>query len=150
MDVEKTLMRAGIAAHVAVYRLTEGRVGGSMGGSRVLLLTTRGRRSGQLRTTPLMRVDHDGAVHVIASAAGAASHPAWFHNVQADPRVRVRDGDRVWSAHGVVLEGAQRDQAHAAAVAEMEGFADYEQRTDRTIPVVRLEPIEGAEEPADT
>lgn len=140
--MRKSLMKAGIAGHVAVYRLTDGRVGAQMGGARVILVTSKGRTTGKLRTSPVMRIDHDGATHVIASAGGAPDHPAWFRNIEADPRVRVRDGDETWSALAVVLEGTERDEAYAAAVAEMEGFAAYEERTDRTIPVVRLEPFE--------
>lgn len=141
MDPMKTLMRVGVAGHVAMYRLTNGRVGATVQGSRVLLLTTRGRRSGKLRTTPLMRIEHDGAVHVVASAAGADRDPAWFRNLLADPRVRVRDRDAVWSARGIVLEGSDRDEVYAAAVADMGDFADYEARTERTIPVVCLQPL---------
>lgn len=143
MDAMKTLMRMGIAGHVAVYRLSGGRVGADMQGERVILLTTRGRTTGKLRTTPLMRVDHEGAVHVIASAAGAPADPAWFRNLRADPRARVRDRDEVWSARGVVLDPEDRDAVYATAVEQMGGFADYEERTDRTIPVVRLEPLDG-------
>lgn len=138
MDLERSLMKLGIGGHVAIYRLSNGRVGGTMGGSPVILLTTRGRRSGEPRTTPLMRIEHDGRLHVIASAAGSDSHPAWFHNLVAEPNVVVRDRDDVFAARAEVLDGKERDAAYAAAVEEMDGFADYERRTDRVIPVVRL------------
>ncbi len=148
MDIRRSLLRAGIkagtATHVAIYRLTEGRVGAEMNGD-VILLTTKGRTSGQLRTTPVMRVEHEGAIHVVGSAGGADHDPAWFRNLSADPRVRVRDRDRVWDARAVVLEGDERDVAYAAAVAHMDGFGDYEQRTDRTIPVARLESLDPRE-----
>lgn len=140
--LQKALMRAGVAGHVALYRLTGGRLGASMRGTRIVLLTTRGRTTGKLRTMPLMRIEHDGADHVIASGAGSPRHPAWFRNVEADPRVRVRDGDEVRAARAVVLNGAERDEVYAAAVARMDDFADYERRTERTIPVVRLDPLD--------
>lgn len=140
----KALVRAGTGVHVALYRATEGRLGGEMQGCGVILLTTRGRSSGRLRTSPVMRVDHDDAVHVVASAGGGDWHPAWFHNLVADPRVRVRDHDRVRDARAIVLGGNERDAAYAAAVDHMEGFADYERRTDRTIPMVRLGPFDRA------
>lgn len=148
MDAKQSLIRAGIkagtATHVAIYRLTEGRVGAEMDGD-VILLTTKGRTSGRLRTTPVMRIEHDGTIHVIGSAGGADRDPAWFRNLTADPRVRVRDRNRVWDARAVVLEGDERDAAYVAAVDHMSGFADYEERTDRTIPVARLEPLDPTE-----
>lgn len=138
MDLERALMKVGIGGHVAIYRLSNGRVGGTIGGTRVILLTTRGRRSAKPRTTPLMRIEHGGQLHVVASAGGADTHPAWFHNLVAEPNVVVRDRDDVFAARAEVLDGEERDAAYVAAVEEMEGFADYEQRTDRVIPVVRL------------
>lgn len=143
MDARKSLLKAGVATHVAVYRLSRGRLGADMQGSRVVLLTTKGRTTGKLRTMPVMRIEHDGDVHVVASAGGADHHPAWFRNLEADPRVRVRDGDEVHDARAVVLEGEARDEAYAAAVEDMAGFAEYERQTDRTIPVVRLERMDG-------
>lgn len=140
--VTKTLMQAGVASHVAIYRATDGRVGGAMQGCPVILLTTKGRTSGKLRTIPLMRITHEDAIHVVASAGGADWDPAWFHNLVEDPRVRVRDQDEVWDARAIVLEAEERDEAYAAAVEHMDGFADYERRTERTIPMVRLEPLD--------
>jgi deazaflavin-dependent oxidoreductase (nitroreductase family) len=141
MDLRNALMRAGTAAHAGLYRLTDGRVGATVGGARVLLLTTRGRRTGKPRTTPLMRVEHDGALHVVASAGGADTDPAWFSNLVAEPRVGVQDGADRFVARAAVLEGEERDRAYASAVAIMDGFAEYERATERTIPVVRLDRI---------
>lgn len=135
------LVRLVTGSHVALYRVTAGRIGAAMFGGPVLLLTTRGRRSGKPRTTPLMRVEHDGNLHVVASAAGADTHPVWFVNLTAEPRVGVQDGDKRFVARAVVLESAERDLAYAAAVDAMEGFGEYQRKTERTIPVVRLEPI---------
>lgn len=142
VDVRNKLIRLGTGAHVGLYRATDGRVGASMNGARVLLLTTRGRTSGKARTTPLMRVEHDGVVHVIASAAGADTDPTWFANLVAEPKVGVQDGDQRFLARAAVLEGSERDQVYAAAMDAMDDFAEYQRRTDRVIPVVRLEPLE--------
>lgn len=141
VDLKSKLARLFTGSHAGVYRLTDGRVGADMGGARVLLLTTRGRRSGKPRTTPLMRVEHRGKLHVVASAAGADSHPAWFTNLSIEPRVGVHDGADRYVARAVVLDGPDRDAAFAAAIATMEGFAEYQRKTGRTIPVVRLDPI---------
>lgn len=142
MDLERTMMRLVTGAHTGVYRLTGGRIGSRMGDAPVLLLTTRGRRTGHPRTTPLMRVEHDGALHVVASAGGADTDPGWFRNLLAEPRVGVQDRGRRFVARAVVVNGAARDAAFAAAVDTMPGFAEYQRRVDRTIPVVRLDPVD--------
>lgn len=143
MDLQRTVMRLGPAAHAELYRVTDGRIGAELNGAPVILLTTRGRRTGRPRTTPLMRVEHDGRLHVIASAAGADTDPAWFRNLTAEPRVGVRDRGRRFVAHATVLAGDERDAAYASAARDMAFFAEYERTTARTIPVVRLDPVDG-------
>lgn len=143
MNLRNTLIRLVTGTHAHLYRLTDGRVGSTMNGAPVLLLTTRGRRTGKPRTTPLMRVEHGGRLHVIASAGGADTHPSWFTNLTAEPRVGVEDGASRFTARAVELDGAERDAVYATAVDRSEGFGEYQRRTERTIPVVRLEPISG-------
>ncbi|MEU5211121.1 nitroreductase/quinone reductase family protein [Streptomyces sp. NPDC020742] len=124
------------------FRANGGRVGGPFEGGRLLLLTTTGARSGARHTTPLGYLpDSGGRVLVIASAAGAPRHPAWYHNLVADPRVTVEAGVFTYEARAVVLEGEERDRAFARAAGADPGWSEYQAKTDRILPVVALEEI---------
>ncbi|GLW98433.1 nitroreductase/quinone reductase family protein [Microtetraspora sp. NBRC 16547] len=126
------------------FRANGGRVGGPFEGARLLLLTTTGARSGAPHTTPVGYLPDGGErVLVIASAGGAPRHPAWFHNLVANPRVTVEDGVFTYEAEAVVLEGAERDRAFARAVEADPGWASYQARTTRVIPVVALTAVTG-------
>ncbi|GAA1797399.1 nitroreductase/quinone reductase family protein [Actinomadura chokoriensis] len=121
------------------FRANGGRVGGPFEGGRLLLLTTTGARTGARRTTPLGYLpDGDGRVLVIASAGGAPKDPAWFRNLVANPRVTVESGDFTYEADAVVLAGGERDAAFARAAEADPGWAEYEARSGRTLPVVAL------------
>ncbi|WP_448610903.1 nitroreductase family deazaflavin-dependent oxidoreductase [Geodermatophilus sp. URMC 60] len=123
------------------FRATGGRVGGPFEGATLLLLTTRGVRTGRPHTTPVGRLtDPLGRTLVVASAGGAPRHPQWFRNLLAHPEVTVEDGARTWTACAVVLEGDERDAAFARAVAEDPGWGAYQEQTTRVLPVVVLEP----------
>lgn len=127
---------------IAEFRAHNGRVGGYFEGARLLLLTTTGARTGRPHTTPLGYLPDGGdRVLVIASAAGAPKHPAWFHNVLANPRVTVESGAFTYEARAVVLEGEERDRAFARAVEADPGWAAYQEKTERVIPVVALHEI---------
>ncbi len=107
----------------------------------VVVVTMRGRRSGRLRRVPLMRVEHDGSYAAVASKGGAPEHPAWFHNLAADPRVAVHDGtEHHEDMLGRVAEGTEREQWWERSVAAFPSYADYQVKTDRQIPVFLLEP----------
>ncbi|MFE1175681.1 nitroreductase/quinone reductase family protein [Streptomyces sp. NPDC058773] len=124
------------------FRANGGRVGGPFEGGRLLLLTTTGARSGAPHTTPLGYLpDEGGRVLVIASAAGAPRHPAWYHNLVAHPRVTVEAGVFTYEAQAVVLEGAARDAAFARAAEADPGWSAYQAKTTRVLPVVALEEI---------
>lgn len=129
---------------ITEFRANSGRVGGPFEGARLLLLTTTGARSGAPHTVPLGYLP-DGAHQflVIGSAGGSPRHPAWFHNLVADPRVTVEDGVFVCDALAAVLEGADRDRAFARAVGTDPGWAEYEARSGRVLPVVALRPVPG-------
>jgi deazaflavin-dependent oxidoreductase (nitroreductase family) len=129
---------------IAEFRANSGRVGGPFEGARLLLLTTTGARSGAPHTVPLGYLP-DGAHQflVIGSAGGSPRHPAWFHNLVAERRVTVEDGVFVADAVAVVLEGAERDRAFARAVETDPGWAEYESRSGRVLPVVTLRPVPG-------
>jgi deazaflavin-dependent oxidoreductase (nitroreductase family) len=105
----------------------------------ILLLTTTGARSGRPATVPLgFAVDDQGRVFVIASKAGAPRHPAWFHNLRANPSVTVELGDRTFPARAVVTEGDERDRLYAMI---SDGAAQYEKNTDRVFPIVVLDGV---------
>ncbi|GHC57204.1 nitroreductase/quinone reductase family protein [Streptomyces cinnamoneus] len=127
------------------FRANAGKVGGPFEGGDLLLLTTTGARSGAEHTTPLGCVRHGDLLLVVASNLGAPHHPAWYHNLLAHPVVRVETGTETFEAVAVPAEGARRDELfdHVAGVAP--GYADYQARTTRTLPVVVLErPDHGA------
>ncbi|NUP42537.1 MAG: nitroreductase family deazaflavin-dependent oxidoreductase, partial [Streptomyces sp.] len=124
------------------FRAHHGRVGGPFEGGRLLLLTTTGARTGTPHTTPVAYFP-DGGEHVlvIASAAGSPKHPDWYHNLLAHPRVTVESGVFTYEAEAVVLAGEEREQAWARAVEADPGWAEYQRKTERIIPVVALHAI---------
>jgi deazaflavin-dependent oxidoreductase (nitroreductase family) len=130
--------------HPVVYRLTGGRLLGRIAGVPVLLLMTRGRRSGEVRTKPLLYLAHADAFVVAASYAGEPRHPAWWLNLLADPRAQVQVGSRVVDVRAREAGGDERERLWRAIVAQEASFAEYETRTTRRIPVVVLEPVQRA------
>ncbi len=121
------------------FRASEGRVGGMFEGAPMVLLTHRGAKSGTERTTPLMsRVSGDGTIYIFASKAGAPTNPDWFHNIVAHPQVGVEFGTDSFTATAEALTGTERAEVFAAQAAEWPQFAEYQQKTDREIPVVAL------------
>ncbi|MBK3643830.1 MULTISPECIES: nitroreductase family deazaflavin-dependent oxidoreductase [Streptomyces] len=112
-------------------------------GLPVVVLTTRGAKSGKIRKSPLMRVEHDGRYAVVASQGGAPKHPVWYHNVKADPRVELQDGPDKRDMTAREVTGAEKAEWWERAVAAYPPYADYQKRTDRQIPVFVLEPVDG-------
>jgi deazaflavin-dependent oxidoreductase (nitroreductase family) len=132
------------SAIIAEFRANQGRVGGWFEGARLLLLTTVGARSGRPHTVPVGYLPDGGErVLVIASAGGAPRQPAWFHNLVAHPEVTVEDGVFTYRATAAVLAGDERDRLFARAVEQDPGWADYQVRSGRTLPVVALTAIPG-------
>ncbi|MEV0225786.1 nitroreductase/quinone reductase family protein [Streptomyces sp. NPDC050704] len=124
------------------FRANAGEVGGYFEGARLILLTTTGARSGNRHTTPVGYYPDGGdRVLVIASAGGAPTHPAWFHNLVAHPQVTVETGVFTYEAKAEVLAGSARDEAFARAVEADPGWAEYQAKTTRVIPVVALHEI---------
>ena len=128
------------ADQVAAYEASGGREGNLMNGLPVVILTTRGRRSGKLRKSPLMRVEHGGAYAVVASQGGADEHPEWYLNLVADPAVALQDGPVAVDMAARVLTGDGRAQWWARAAAAFPTYDTYQQKTTREIPVVLVEP----------
>lgn len=129
------------AGIVEEFRANEGRVGGNFEGAPLLLLHTTGAKSGQDRVHPMMYQDlGDGSVAVFASKAGAPDNPAWFHNVQATPDVTAEIGTETRPFRARTATGDERERIWTKQKADHPGFADYEAKTDREIPVVILDP----------
>jgi deazaflavin-dependent oxidoreductase (nitroreductase family) len=112
--------------------------GGALPDRPLLLLTTTGARSGRRHTTPMMYVEIDGRLLVIASNAGAVQHPDWFRNLVADPSVTVEHAGEVYEATAVVPSGDERDRLFGEIVARYPIFAEHQSRVTRRIPVVEL------------
>lgn len=109
-------------------------------GAPIVLLTLRGAKTGTLRYTPVMRVEHNGSYAVVASKGGAPTHPTWYYNIKAHPRFRLQDGTvtREYVAHEA--EGAERAEWWERAVVAFPSYAEYQTKTHREIPVFVLNP----------
>lgn len=122
------------------FRANEGRVGGQFEGAPLLLLHTAGAKSGQERINPMMYLDLDGRRFVFASKAGADTHPDWYHNIVAHPDVTVEAGTDTYKATAAPLPEPERSTVYAEQARRYPGFAGYQEKTSRTIPVVELKP----------
>jgi F420H(2)-dependent quinone reductase len=111
-------------------------------GLRVVIVTNTGARTGKVRKTPLMRVEHDGKYAAVASMGGAPKHPIWYYNLRANPQVEVQDGPKRTDMTARELTGAEREQWWERAVAAFPPYAEYKQKTSRQIPVFLLEAAE--------
>ena len=130
---------------ITEFRANDGKVGGQFAGAPMMLLTTTGAKSGQPRTAPLVYSRDGDNLVIIASKGGAPTNPDWFHNLVANPDVTVEVGTDSYAAKAVVPEGAERDRLFDAQAAIMPGFREYQNNTERLIPVVVLERAESSE-----
>ena len=115
--------------------------GTELQGRPVILLTTVGAKTGKIRKTPLMRVEHDGEYAVVASLGGAPKHPVWYHNVKANPRVELQDGTSSGEYEAREVFGDEKAQWWQRAVETWPSYDEYQQKTDRQIPVFVLSPV---------
>jgi deazaflavin-dependent oxidoreductase (nitroreductase family) len=124
------------------FERTGGAEANTLRGKPIVLLTSVGARSGKLRKSPLMRVEHDGEYAVVASQGGAPTHPVWYHNLVAHPHVELQDGPARRDYIARELHGAERGVWWERAVAAWPDYAGYQLKTDRVIPVFLLTPRE--------
>ena len=110
-------------------------------GMKVVLLTMRGARSGKIRKVPLMRVEHDGAYVAVASRGGAPTHPVWYYNLKAGPKLTLQDGTTTKEYVAREIEGAEYDEWWQRSVAAYPPYAEYQTKTSRKIPQFILEPV---------
>jgi deazaflavin-dependent oxidoreductase (nitroreductase family) len=121
------------------FRANAGKVGGPFEGAPMIIIHTIGAKSGEERETPLVYFpEDDGAMVIVASAAGAPKHPAWYHNAIANPRFDVEVGTERFPVDAVEVSGEERDVVWKRIVAESPGFGEYQEKTDRVIPLLRL------------
>jgi len=133
-----------VREQVAGYEASSGREANTLldTGLPIIVLTTRGNKTGKLRKTPLMRVEHDGEYALVASMGGAPKHPVWYHNLVADPQsVTLQDGDSPMPVKVRELEGDERARWWERAVAAYPPYAEYQERTTRRIPVFLATPV---------
>jgi deazaflavin-dependent oxidoreductase (nitroreductase family) len=124
-----------------LYIASGGTQGTELKGMPVVLLTTIGAKSGKLRKTPLMRVEHDGDYAVVASLGGAPKNPVWYYNIVANPHVELQDGTASADYQAREVFGDEKAIWWQRAVAAYPDYADYQRKTDRAIPVFVLTPI---------
>jgi deazaflavin-dependent oxidoreductase (nitroreductase family) len=130
-----------VREQVELYESSGGTDGTLLRGMPVVILTNRGAKSGRVRKTPLMRVEHEGRYAVVASQGGSHEHPSWYFNVLADPHVELQDGPVRQDMIARELDGDERAQWWRRAVAAFPPYREYQAKTRRTIPVFVLEPV---------
>lgn len=129
--------------HVALYEGSGGTEGTTLPdtGLPVVIVTSLGARSGRIRKTPLMRVEDDGCYALVASSGGAPSHPVWYHNLKAHPEVDIQDGPTKRSYRVREVSGEEKRTWWERAVATFPPYADYQENTERDIPVFVAAPM---------
>ncbi|GHG53343.1 nitroreductase family deazaflavin-dependent oxidoreductase [Streptomyces griseocarneus] len=132
-----------VREQVELYESSGGTQGTTMRGMPVIILTSVGARSGKLRKTPLMRVEHQGLYAVVASLGGAPKHPVWYFNLKAQPRVELQDGPVRRDMVAREIEGEEKALWWGRAVEAYPDYDDYQAKTEREIPVFVLEPAAG-------
>ena len=128
---------------IAEFRANGGKVGGMFEGAPMVILHTTGAKSGKPHVSPLVYFPFEGQRYIMASKGGAPTHPAWYHNLVANPEVTIEIGDATETAIARVLGPDERAPVWSAVVAAMPNFGEYERSTTRTIPVIALDPQKG-------
>jgi len=126
------------------YEASDGSASATLRGRPVIVLTSVGAKTGKLRKTALMRVEHDGVYAVVASLGGAPKHPVWYHNLVANPHVELQDGPVKRDYLAREVTGTEKAEWWERAVETWPDYAKYQEKTDREIPVFVLDPIEDA------
>jgi deazaflavin-dependent oxidoreductase (nitroreductase family) len=130
---------AWVRDQVEAYESSGGTEQTTLQGVPVVVVTSVGAKSGKLRKNPVMRVEHEGVYALVASKGGAPTHPVWYHNLRAEPRIELQDGPDRSDYVVRIAEGDERTEWWARAVEVWPAYADYQERTDRDIPVFLAE-----------
>ncbi|MEU3948544.1 nitroreductase family deazaflavin-dependent oxidoreductase [Streptomyces sp. NPDC029526] len=131
-----------VREQVELYESSGGTEGTTLRGMPVVVLTTLGARSGKLRKTPVMRVEHEGRYAAVASLGGAPEHPVWYHNIKAHPHVELQDGPVRQDMTAREVTGEEKAEWWKRAVDAFPDYAEYQRKTEREIPVFVLEPAD--------
>ena len=124
------------------FRENEGKVGGTFEGATMLLLHTKGAKTGQSRVNPLVYLPEGDCYVVFASMGGAPTDPQWYRNLLADPSVTIEVGTQTIQVRATVITEPERDELYARQVERRPAFAEYQRTTTRVIPVIALEPVD--------
>ncbi|MEJ2088229.1 MAG: nitroreductase family deazaflavin-dependent oxidoreductase [Gammaproteobacteria bacterium] len=135
------VLKAFTRLNVIVYRLSGGRLMNTLAGDPICLVTMTGARSGRSRTIPLMYIPDGDSVLLVASQGGAPTHPVWYHNLVAHPDIQVEEGGHRRSLRARLVGPEEKARLWRICVAHYAPYEDYQQRTDRDIPVFRCEPV---------
>lgn len=130
-----------VRTQVDTYESSNGAEGTTLNGKPVVIVSSIGRKSGKLRKSPLMRVEHDGSYALIASMGGAPKNPVWYWNIVDHPQVEIRDEQAIGSYVARELHGDERELWWKRAVEVWPPYAEYATKTDRVIPVLLAEPV---------
>ena len=137
----KFIIKLFIGFHVFMYRITGGKFGGKMLGFKVLILTTKGRKSGKILSAPLGYFERDGGYLIVASNNGASNSPSWYHNIKANPDdVNIQVKDKKMKVAPEIILGAARRPLYDWIVSTSPNYGEYEKTTTREIPLVFLKP----------
>jgi F420H(2)-dependent quinone reductase len=128
--------------HTQLFEATDGEQGGDLRGRRIIVLTSVGARTGKLRKTPLMRVEHEGTYAVVASLGGAPKNPVWYYNLKANSHVELQDRATKRDYLAREVSGEEKAVWWVRAVEAWPDYAEYQKKTERQIPVFVLEPME--------
>jgi deazaflavin-dependent oxidoreductase (nitroreductase family) len=123
-----------------MYRVTNGRLGGEMRGFKVLILNTIGRKSGKVHSNTVGYFMREDGYLIVGSNGGLSTHPAWFHNLKANPKFTIQVKEKVMEVHARILSGEERASLWQWVIETAPAFADYEKQTTREIPLVLLQP----------
>ena len=135
----KFIFKLFLGLHVLLYRLTGGKFGGEMNGFKVLILTTKGRKSGKILSTPLGYFERDGGYFIVASNSGGANNPSWYYNIKGNPDdVMIQVKDKKMKVKPEIVLGEPRRPLYDWIAALAPNYGDYEKQTTREIPLVFL------------
>ena len=140
MPMNKALMKTIGAIHRSLYQLTNGMIGANLGGRSMVLLTTTGRKSGKQRTTPIQYMKDGEYIIIVASNGGNVNHPAWWHNISANPDVTVQIGKKKMLARAESADDEERARLWPLLVDINPDYQAFDEETERTIPVVIVRP----------
>ena len=137
----RSLFKFFMGLQVFIYRLTGGKLGGSMGKFKVLILTTKGRKSGKILSNPVGYFERDGKYIIVASNSGSDKNPSWYYNIKSNPNdVTIQVNEKIMRVTPEIVLGEQRKPVYEWIASIAPNFGDYEKRTTREIPLVFLKP----------